>query len=313
MDYYCDNNLELVGKNIVDEIKCKPKEYLVRNSEKTICFLIMRSDYIGEVYNQLKEEGIYNIVTYQDLLDSDLVIKNYYPFMQRNQIVIYTCIIGEYDDIYEPIYINANCDYYLISDRKPEKKTIYKYIPIDEVIPLDVKDNTRMNRYVKINVHKIFPQYKYSIYIDGNIIIKRDMTKLIKELPKTRIAVAGESYWDNIYVEGIRCIESKRDKKEIIMKQVENYWMQGMPEHFGAFLCNVLIREHNNPVCFKLMEDWWNELMQYSRRDQISFPYILWKNGFTSCDVKTLAPKPGFISDYWIFRHEHNKHRIKNK
>ena len=313
VDYYCDNNLKLLGKNIVDGIKCESQERLFQNKDRTICFLIMRSDYIGEVYSQLNKNGIFNIVTYQDLLDMDTVVESYYPFMKRNQIAIYTCIVGDYDRIYEPVYISANCDYYLISDKKPKKETIYKFIDIQDVLPPNIEDSTRMNRYVKINAHKIFSQYKYSIYIDGNIVITGDMSKLIYELPKTRIAVAGESYWDNIYVEGIRCIESKRDKKDIIMKQVEQYWLQGMPEHFGSFLCNVLIREHNNPICVKLMEDWWKELSNHSRRDQISFPYVLWKNGFTSDDVKTLAPKPGFISDYWIFEHEHNSHRIKDK
>lgn len=312
VDYYCDNNKELFGREIVDGIKCEEFSRLVKNSENTICFLIMRSDYIGEVYKQLLSMGIKNIVTYQDLLEMDGVIEQYYPFMRKNQIAIYTCIVGGYDQINEPQYVSDNCDYYIISDQKPKGETVFQYLNIDDYLPEELIDNTRKNRYIKINAHKIFPQYKYSIYLDGNLIIKSDMIECIRDLPKTKIAVAGESYWDNVYIEGIRCIESKRDKEELILKQVEKYWLEGMPEHFGTFLCNVLVREHNHPSCVKLMEEWWRQLEQYSRRDQISFPYVLWKNGYTKDDVKTLAPKPGFLSDYWIFVHEHNQHRVDN-
>lgn len=312
VNYYCDNNKSLYGREMVDGIKCEPYERLLNNYDKTVCFLIMRSDYIGEVYNQITNMGIKNIVTYQDLFEMEGIVEQYFSFMRKNQIAVYTCIVGEYDEIKEPQFVSNDCDYYILSDKMPEKETVFKFLNINDYLPKGIEDNTRKNRYVKINAHKVFPQYKYSIYIDGNLTIKADMTKCIENLPSTRVAVAGESYWDNVYVEGIRCIESKRDQKELICKQLEKYWLQGMPEHFGSFLCNVLIREHNNPKCICLMEDWWKQLVQYSKRDQISFPYVLWKNGYTKDDVKTLAPKPGFVSDYWIFEHEHNRHRIAN-
>lgn len=313
VDYYCDNNETLIGKEIAEGIRCEGYDRLVKNCENTICFLIMRSDYIGEVFQQLTQMGISNIVTYQELLEMDRVIEQYYPFMSRNKIAIYTCIVGDYDQISEPLWIENDCDYYIISDRKPERETVFKYLDICDYLPDDVKDNTRKNRYIKINAHKIFPQYRYSIYVDGNIVIKKGITKCIENLPKSRIGVAGESYWDSVYIEGLRCIESKFDDKEFIMKQIEKYWLEGMPEHFGSFLCNVLAREHNHPNCVKLMEEWWEQLKRYSRRDQISFPYVLWKNGYTKEDIKQLAPKPGFLSDYWLFIHEHNQHRITSK
>jgi len=311
VNYYCDNNRELWGKIIIDDIKCEKYSRLIENCDNTICFLIMRSDYIGEVSKQLRDMGIKNIVTYQDLLEMEGVVKQYYPFMQKKRIAIYTCIVGDYDQINEPQFISDSCDYFIVSDKKPEVKTTFEYLDISDYIPEGISDNTRKNRYIKINAHKVFPQYKYSIYIDGNVILKSDMCKCLENLPKTRIAVAGESYWDNVYIEGIRCIESKRDKEELILKQVQKYWLEGMPEHFGSFLCNVLVREHNHPNCVKLMEEWWEQVEKYSRRDQISFPYVLWKNGYIKDDVRTLAPKPGFLSDYWIFVHEHNQYRVQ--
>lgn len=33
------------------------------------------------------------------------------------------------------------------------------------------------------------------------------------------------------------------------------------------------------------MEEWWNEMEKYSKRDQLSLPYIIWKNGYSFEDV----------------------------
>ena len=76
-------------------------------------------------------------------------------------------------------------------------------------------------------------------------------------------------------MEAMRVILSKGDAEDVVVRQMEHYWLEGFPDHFGNVYCGILLREHNHPVCRKLMEDWWEQIDRYSRRDQISFPY--WK------------------------------------
>lgn len=59
----------------------------------------------------------------------------------------------------------------------------------------------------------------------------------------------------------------------------------GFPEHYGLGENNILYRRHNEPALVRVMEDWWYFLENYSRRDQLSFVYVLWKNGF---DIKAI-------------------------
>ena len=40
-----------------------------------------------------------------------------------------------------------------------------------------------------------------------------------------------------------------------------------------------MVRKHNKKDCIELMEKWWNEINNYSHRDQLSFNYIVWKLG----------------------------------
>ena len=54
------------------------------------------------------------------------------------------------------------------------------------------------------------------------------------------------------------------------------------------------------------MNLWWNQVNQYTMRDQISFPYIIWKSGMKMDDVQLLGTSwkwsPRFLWD------PHNQH-----
>ena len=64
--------------------------------------------------------GIINVVTYMELCEHQ-VQKPFLNFKKKNQIAIYTCVVGGYDEINEPKMVEEKCDYYIISDKKPEK------------------------------------------------------------------------------------------------------------------------------------------------------------------------------------------------
>jgi hypothetical protein len=235
--------------------------------------------------------------------------KIYFECQKKNQIVVYTCIVGDYDEAQEPQDIIPNCDYYLISDTE-KKNTIYKYINIDSFNECKDLDNTRKNRYCKINAHKIFPNYRYSIYFDGNIILHKQILNYINLLPITKIVAMARTSYKSVYAEAYRCMQHKRDDEERFIKQVEKYWNEGMPDDFGLILPTFMIRQHNNPICRKLMEEWWTEVLNYSRRDMISLPYVLWKNGYSAKDVNVCSEYPDFIDgDGWEFIRNHKKSR----
>ena len=52
------------------------------------------------------------------------------------------------------------------------------------------------------------------------------------------------------------------------------------PEHNGLLFASVLIRKHHDENLKKVMEDWWYCVKNYSKRDQLSFNYVAWKNNF---------------------------------
>lgn len=306
IDFYCDNNEQRYGKAIKDGIICINKDNIPRN---VVCFILTSGHLLADIKTQLLEMGITCIIDYLQLCEYHS--RNFFDFQKRNQIAVYTCITGGYDEVSEPDTIEDGCDYYIISDNEPEKDTVYKYINIDDYVPHNIVDNTRKNRYCKINAHKIFPDYRYTIYIDGNIILKSNMSRYTQELPKTRIVALTKTEVKSVYAEALRCMMHGRDDPKRFLEQVEKYWLEGMPEDFGLLVPAIMVREHNSPICRKLMDEWWNEISAYSKRDMISLSYVLWKNGYIIDDVNTLSKELDvFDGDEWIFERNHKRSRI---
>lgn len=309
IDFYCDSNSNFYGKEIVDGIPCIPSEHIPPNS---ILFIMVSGHYIYEIKNKLLDMGFKNLISYMDLCL--FKSKNCFDFQKRNQTVIYTCITGDYDRPIEPDKINERCDYYVITDniqKLERRESVYTFLDINQFLTLDSIDNTKKNRYCKINAHKIFPQYKYSVYFDGNIKINKEITEYTASLPPSRLTVLCRTSYDSVYAEALRCIIHGRDSKETIERQIEKYWLEGMPDNFGIIGPGIMIREHNHPTCMKLMEEWWTEVENYSKRDMISLPYILWKNGFTIDDVNTLTQQRDCLDgDAWVLERNHQKERI---
>lgn len=308
VNYYCDNNVELYGKEIRDGLYCVDKKQIHKD---VICFILTSGHLIRDIKIQLAKIGVTKIVNYMELCEYQS--KDFFDFQKRKQIVIYTCVVGGYDEVKEPEIIEDNCDYYMISDKKPKKDSIYQYIDINEVINKSITDNARKNRYCKVNAHKIFSQYRYSIYFDGNFVLKGNMSKYIKKLPKTKMALLGKTSYESVYAEAMRCMLHGRDDKDKFLCQAEKYWLEGMPDNFGMFLPGIMIREHNNPICRKVMDEWWQEIDTYTKRDMISLSYVLWKNGFTYEDVYFLLNEADAVDgEEWMMRREHGKKRIDN-
>lgn len=49
------------------------------------------------------------------------------------------------------------------------------------------------------------------------------------------------------------------------------------PENNGLISTGVILRRHNDPKIIETMDAWWNEVENFSKRDQMSFNYIAWK------------------------------------
>lgn len=312
---YCDEREEKWGKEIVKDKFCIAPDELKRNADNYICVVMVNDVDTLETVERLRSWGVKYCCGFYDLLCSEYALHCFYPFTAEpqsnphanriprssnnymfhgieNRIAVYTCVIGGYDNVYDPQIPEDNCDYYIISESKPKNISVYQWIPLDTLdIPMDL-NNVLINRFCKINAHKMFPQYKYSIYIDGNIELKRKISNaFLKKLEGKVTGIACKKRnckIADVYRDGIHVIVSRLADEIKVQKQMEQYWKEGLPEYHGQIAGNIWVREHNNPACIRIMEEWWNQISTQAPRDQLSFMYAVWKNGYCFDDIGIL-------------------------
>lgn len=225
-------------------------------------------------------------------------------FSSKQKIVIYTAIFGKKDDLIEPKYKPKNCVFVCFTDQDFKSDTWQ----IRKVAP-EYKDPVRAAKIFKILPHKYFPKYKYSIWIDGNMLARGNVNILLKYLKSTNMAaynhMGSNDAWDCIYEEARQCIRltkkgSYKEEPALMQKQADHYREQGYPKHNGLITGMILVRKHNEPDVVKTMEDWWREIEKWSRRDQLSFNYTAWKNYFKFTYI------PGDSRNNEFFKHNYH-------
>lgn len=201
----------------------------------------------------------------------------------KHKSVVYTCLTGKYDTLKEHKYIDKNWDYVCFTDDESMLKQ--KMVGSWQIRPLVYakKDNSLNNRYHKIHPHELFPEYDESIYVDGNVDIcsKYLFNEICKRNSDLLLPV---HYCRNcIYEEFAEVERLNYDSHDVLKKHLEILHQADFPKQFGLGENNILYRKHHGPKMIKVMDDWWYFLEHYSRRDQLSFVFVLWKNGY---DIK---------------------------
>lgn len=197
------------------------------------------------------------------------------------QKVIYTCIVGGYDELLQPKVIYDGYDYICFTnDLKVNKIGVWEIRPI----PFKHKDKTRLSRFVKLNPHIALPEYEYSVWIDSNIQIidsyLYDRTEILIR-NGTLMSMVKHPDKNCIYVDAKICVlEAAKDSFSSMNKQMKFLRHENYPQNNGLFENNLILRKHNEKIIVKISKLWWEVYMKFSKRDQMSLCYVFWKNNF---------------------------------
>lgn len=203
----------------------------------------------------------------------------------KDKIAVYTCITGGYDSIKEPLYVNPDIDYLVFTDGEVPANSVWKKFDINAIEEIRKLDNKDKNRAIKILPHVFLSGYDYTIYVDGCITIITDMLPVIEHMGSKLLGVHLHQTRDCIYMEAEGVIHSGRASAELVNKQMSRYKREGYPRHYGLYENTILVRPNRNQRTIKLMDDWWKEYLLLSKRDQLSLPYVIWKNNVDKNDL----------------------------
>lgn len=217
---------------------------------------------------------------------------------QRPRLAVYTVLMGEYDALHAPAYVDPYCDYYCVTNLRGLTSPFWKIIYLENE---DGLDNIRFQRKLKLSPQLLFPEYSHSLYVDVSILIHKSVWDWIERFSTGRtLLVYRHPERDCIYDEGDICIELGKDSSDLIRAQMERYRQCGYPEHNGLVWSAILYRKHHDPALISVQQTWLEEMKRGSRRDQLSFNYACWKDGF-AYDEAT-----GDYRDYFLWASCHD-------
>lgn len=197
-----------------------------------------------------------------------------------NKKVIYTCLVGDYDVLLQPVVVDDSFDYICFTDSNNlDTDGVWQKRPI----PYISKNKVCLSRYPKILPHKVLPMYEESLYLDANICITSSrFYSILDNLISKNILIAQVEHptRDCVYQELEICCAYRLISSLQRMCHYLRYKYNGMPHHWGLYENNIIFRKHNDKEVQCISEEWWKEYCRYSRRDQLSLPYVYFKKNF---------------------------------
>ena len=194
--------------------------------------------------------------------------------------VIYTCLIGNYDTLKQPLVVDDSFDYICFTDNNEKRNGVWEMRYLSDVA---IKDPTRYSRYAKILPHRVLSDYNYSIYVDANIQILTDnfYTIVNKRIEEGELICQVPHLKSNCIYEEIRkaYFAGRVGWKEAKL-QYSHLIRNGFPSKYGLFENNIILRKHNDAKVIELSEKWWDEYSHFSKRDQFSLMYVYWRKKY---------------------------------
>lgn len=145
-----------------------------------------------------------------------------------------------------------------------------------DIIRIKQEDNLRKKaREIKTNIHTFEPNSDYWLWIDNNCQLQVDPNEFLPYLSDCDIVVMPHPERNNIIEEAKILYEWKPNQSKGIQEAINKYYEEGyIPS--DLYETKVLMRRNTEKIR-EFNKIWWNQIQNFSIRDQISFPYVSWK------------------------------------
>ena len=213
------------------------------------------------------------------------VLMNY----RMKKFVIYTIMVGGYDDILQPLVIDDRFDYVLFSNDFVDAKIgVWQVRPIPLPYGIKANDYKRLSRYPKSHPEEMLAGYEASLYLDANIqIVDQWVYDKCVEYAERRVQLAtvhlstiphpfAPAARDDIYEHAYDMCSTLIEHDFDVIVQCHRLYKLGFQRHYGLNENNLIFRMHTE-LMKKCDEEWWWWIANYSFRDQFSYMYCLWK------------------------------------
>lgn len=189
--------------------------------------------------------------------------------------LIYTALIGPYDRVQEPLFVDKDFEYRLYTDQPGLHSDVWDIVQVERT----ERTAVRQARMLKT----IPPEdCDFSVWIDANMQQKRSVLGICDPGADVDLWLMTHPDRDCVYQEGREVNHLRKDNHLIVEAQIARYRAEGYPRRNGLVASGIMARRRSSRVQ-ELGELWYKEIDAGSHRDQLSFNYVL--EGFKELKV----------------------------
>ncbi|KAF5780893.1 putative ceramidase [Helianthus annuus] len=228
----------------------------------------------------------------------DIDVSDLVELEQSHDIIVASAIFGNYDVIQQPTKISEaareNIPFYMFIDEETEaymrnssaldyrmKVGLWRIIVVHNV---PYTDSRRNGKVPKLLLHRLFPNVRYSIWIDGKLQLVVDPYQLLERFlwrHNATFAISKHYRRFDVFEEAEANKAAGKYNNASIDYQINFYRNEGLTPYSEAKLpiisdvpegC-VIIKEHI-PITNLFTCLWFNEVDRFTSRDQLSFATV---------------------------------------
>lgn len=212
-------------------------------------------------------------------------------------IVCVTAICGGYDKLTSELPPDDGTKYICFTDTPEIQCSRWDVRPACKDFNGRWDGNVRNAKRHKLLIHE-YVYCDFSLWIDGHATLSATPSNLVnKYLEGTDNEVILFEHWGRscVYAEAEICQTLGLDMQETMMRQMSDYQADGYPRNNGLHAGGIILRRHTKHVQ-EFNEFWWNQVCQYSKRDQLSLDYTISKTGIKVGHFCSYHSPESFIS-----------------
>jgi asparagine synthase (glutamine-hydrolysing) len=202
---------------------------------------------------------------------------------RRQRLVVYTALMGTKEALNNPLAqlpaeaaTDLDLEWVCITDNPALRSPVWqvRLTPSGHVPP------EKLSRRPKAMPHEYFPEAEFSLYVDNTVSFKRLPQASDLETTQTYLFRAfRHSTRNSPYEEASAVATLGYDDVNVICEQIDFYEARRPLSSITPLTtCTVLLREHH-PTVRRFGVMWWESLLAFSKRDQLSFDFALQESG----------------------------------
>lgn len=198
--------------------------------------------------------------------------------------VVYRALIGGYEQLREePAVQDADLDFICFTDDPQLTSRTWQIVRVGSGRSFEP---TREARRLKIMGHPALADYDETLWVDNTVELLTDPTEILNQwLDGADLAVPLHDFRDSIWAEAEAVIDSGYEEPAAVYEQI-NHYARRCPDRLehNPHWTGMLARRQHASV-HTAMQDWWEHVLRFSRRDQLSFAVVVPRPGLALTSV----------------------------